>query len=83
MRPVVVPASGGSDGQPPRFMFKPEVTALTNRSFPTLWKWMRAGQFPLSLDVGGKTAWYASEVNDWIANRPRSQFKSVACDVHD
>jgi predicted DNA-binding transcriptional regulator AlpA len=29
----------------------------------------------LSFDIGTKTAWLESEIDDWLRNRPRSQFK--------
>jgi len=38
---------------------------------------MRAGTFPLPIELGppgGRSsmiAWYADEIHDWIANRPR------------
>jgi predicted DNA-binding transcriptional regulator AlpA len=77
MRRVIIPDSsdGDGDGDPPRLMFKPEVVRLVGHSFPTIWKWMRAGNFPLSFVVGVKTAWRADEVNAWLSSRPRSKFK--------
>jgi len=74
---VAVPdiSDGDDDGEPPRLMFKAEVTALVGHSFPTIWKWMRAGNFPLSFDVGSKTAWYEHEIRAWLTSRPRSVFK--------
>jgi predicted DNA-binding transcriptional regulator AlpA len=46
-------------------------------AYSTVWEWMRAGTFPLPIELGppgGRSsmiAWYADEIHDWIANRPR------------
>ena len=82
MSRVVYAEAGGDEPRPQlgnmlRLIHKPEVLRLTGVTFPTLWKWMRAGTFPLSFDVGGKTAWREDEVGDWIRNRPRSTFKEA------
>jgi predicted DNA-binding transcriptional regulator AlpA len=61
--------------RPAKFIFKPEVLKLTGYTFPTIWRWMRDGQFPMSFDIGTKTAWSEDEINDWLANRPRSNLK--------
>ena len=61
--------------QSSRMIFKREVTELVGHSYPTIWSWMRAGTFPLSFDVGGKTAWLQSEIDAWIVSRPRSSLK--------
>ncbi|HXB77784.1 MAG TPA: AlpA family phage regulatory protein [Bradyrhizobium sp.] len=65
-------------GQP--LMFKPQVLELLGGlAYSTLWEWMRAGMFPLPLELGPRggrsstIAWHADEIHDWIANRPRRQ----------
>jgi prophage regulatory protein len=80
MARVVYADAGGDEPRPQlggmlRLIHKPEVLRLTGVTFPTLWKWMREGTFPLSFDVGGKTAWREDEIDVWLRNRPRSQFK--------
>jgi predicted DNA-binding transcriptional regulator AlpA len=57
---------------------KPQVLQLIgNPAYSTVWEWMRAGRFPLPIELGppgGRSsmiAWYADEIHDWIANRPR------------
>jgi predicted DNA-binding transcriptional regulator AlpA len=59
-------------------MFKAQVLALLgDPSYSTVWEWMRAGLFPLPIELGPRggrsstIAWYADEIHDWIANRPR------------
>jgi prophage regulatory protein len=69
------PDDGGTTAPRSKFIFKPEVLKLTGYTFPTIWRWMRDGQFPLSFDIGTKTAWLESEIDGWLASRPRSTFK--------
>jgi predicted DNA-binding transcriptional regulator AlpA len=61
-------------------MFKAQVLALLGNPAPsTVWEWMRAGKFPLPIELGpsggrsSSIAWFADEIHDWIANRPRRQ----------
>lgn len=63
---------------PPRLLSKAEVCAIANVSFPTIWSWMRAGTFPRSRVVGGKSAWLSTEVENWLANLPRRALKGDA-----
>jgi len=74
MRPVVVPDADEAPA-PLKLIFKAEVIKRVGFTYPSLWKWMKRGTFPLSFDVGGKTAWSESEIDAWIASRPRSKFK--------
>ena len=76
MQRVAVPdGSGDEPPSPPKLIFKPEVLRRIGCTFPTLWRWMRNGTFPLSFDVGGKTAWAEHEIDAWLATRPRSNLK--------
>lgn len=82
-RPPMQCLDGGDDGAtqqqptsaPSRIIYKPEVMRRCGVSYPTIWKWMIAGTFPRSFDVGGKTGWLESDVEAWILNRPRSRLK--------
>jgi predicted DNA-binding transcriptional regulator AlpA len=64
-----------------RLLLKPQVLELLNVGYPTLWGWMREGEFPLPLELGppgGKTtklAWLAGEIDAWLASRPRRKFR--------
>jgi predicted DNA-binding transcriptional regulator AlpA len=73
--PVVAPVVDSD--MPTTLIFKKDVVARVGFSYPTLWNWMRDGIFPLSIDVGGKTAWRESEIDHWLATRPRSKLKGV------
>jgi prophage regulatory protein len=54
----------------PHLLDKHEVCAIANVSFPTIWSWMRAGTFPRSRVVGGKSMWLSSEIDAWLADLP-------------
>jgi predicted DNA-binding transcriptional regulator AlpA len=55
---------------PVRLISKGEVLAITGVTFPTIWSWMRAGTFPRSRIVGGKSMWLSTEVEHWLAGLP-------------
>ena len=57
---------------------KPQMLALLgDPAYSTIWGWMKDGLFPLPIELGPANsrstmiAWYADEVHDWIAARPR------------
>jgi predicted DNA-binding transcriptional regulator AlpA len=58
-----------------RLLDKAEVCAITNVTFPTLWAWMRAGTFPRSRIVGGKSMWVSTEIESWMAALPIRRLK--------
>jgi predicted DNA-binding transcriptional regulator AlpA len=62
----------GQRAPPPdvRLLSKAEVCAVANRSFPTIWKMMRAGTFPRARVSGAKSFWLSTEVENWIAALP-------------
>jgi predicted DNA-binding transcriptional regulator AlpA len=64
-----------SPGGEVRLLSRPEVLSIVGVTYPTIWAWMRAGTFPRSVVIGGKSAWIASEIEDWLANLPRSRLK--------
>jgi predicted DNA-binding transcriptional regulator AlpA len=53
-----------------RLLSKAEVLAVVGVTYPSLWAWMRAGNFPRSRIVGGKSMWLSSEINEWLARLP-------------
>jgi predicted DNA-binding transcriptional regulator AlpA len=71
------------DGAPAdiRLIFKPELLELLHVSYSSIFGWMRAGKFPLPRVIGpgtGRTsrvAWYASEIQAWLASRPQRVMK--------
>jgi predicted DNA-binding transcriptional regulator AlpA len=53
-----------------RLLAKPDVLAIVNVSYPTLWSMMRTGKFPRSRIVGGKSMWLSTEIDAWLAGLP-------------
>jgi predicted DNA-binding transcriptional regulator AlpA len=53
-----------------RLLDKAEVCSIANVTFPTIWAWMRRGQFPRSRIVGGKSMWRSDEVAAWMSALP-------------
>ena len=59
-----------------RLLAKPEVLLIAGGiSYPTLWSWMRAGTFPRSRIVGGKSMWRSDEVQAWLDALPLRPLK--------
>ena len=62
----------------PKLISKRELLQIVPLSYPSIWNRMRRGEFPRSIkldDTGAKVAWILSEVEEWIASRPRVQLK--------
>jgi predicted DNA-binding transcriptional regulator AlpA len=62
---------------PPRLLSKSDICAIANVSFPTVWQWMRAGTFPRSRIVGGKSMWLSSEIDAWMRALPVRPIKPL------
>lgn len=60
---------------PMRLLSKSEVLAIAGVSYPTIWSWMRAGKFPRSRIVGGKSMWVSTEVDEWMQRLPLRPLK--------
>jgi len=69
----------GARAPPPlaaeRLLTKREVLDIVGLSYPTVWAWMRAGRFPRSRIVGGRSMWRSSEVDAWLAALPMRPLK--------
>jgi predicted DNA-binding transcriptional regulator AlpA len=63
---------------PVRLLGKREICAIAGVTYQVVWKWMRAGSFPRSRVVGGKSKWLSSEIDQWLANLPVRQLKGDA-----
>jgi predicted DNA-binding transcriptional regulator AlpA len=64
-----------------RLLSKRQVLDRVCVTFPTLWKWMRAGTFPRARVIGGKSVWLEHEVNAWIAGLPVRRLKGDASEI--
>jgi prophage regulatory protein len=58
-------------------IFKGELLDRIGVAFPTIWRWMQDGKFPAGVQVGGRTAWYENEINEWLASRPRREYRKA------
>ena len=53
-----------------------EVMALTGLSRTTIWRRVKVGDFPAPVETTPDTiAWYRSEVETWMAKRPRRTYR--------
>lgn len=43
-----------------------EVKRRVPLSDATLWRWIKAGEFPKPMKIVGKNFWRADEINQWI-----------------
>lgn len=48
-----------------------EVRHETGLGRSTIYRFMKAGQFPVAVSLGGSVAWWESEIADWKRRRPR------------
>jgi predicted DNA-binding transcriptional regulator AlpA len=74
----------GARAPPPvRLISKRAILAITGLTFPTIWKMMRAGTFPRSRIVGGKSMWLSNEIDAWLANLPVRALKGDDANVEE
>ena len=61
---------------------KRQLLELIPLSFPTIWKEMRAGRFPLPVKFGdgpnAPSAWYEDEVCEYQAGLERAEYKPAS-----
>ena len=52
---------------PPRFIRLPQVVEMTVLAKSTIYKWIRLGEFPKQIQLGGKSVvWNERDVIDWM-----------------
>jgi predicted DNA-binding transcriptional regulator AlpA len=61
--------------KPDRLLDRNELQRMIPFTYPTIWKWMREGNFPRAKNTGGKITWLESEVEEWIKSRPLQPIK--------
>ena len=62
-----------------RLLRREEVEARCGIARTTIYRLMRAGQFPEPLRVGPRAVrWRASEIEAWLASRPRARGEGAA-----
>ena len=53
----------------------PAVEKITGRSRSSVWRDIRKGKFPAAVQIGDNAVgWYAHEIHEWIASRPRAAY---------
>ena len=56
-----------------RLLHRAEVEAKTGLGRSTIYRLMRQGEFPTPIKIGPRAVrWPQSELDDWLANRPRA-----------
>ncbi|MGY8683422.1 AlpA family phage regulatory protein [Bradyrhizobium sp. UFLA05-153] len=60
--------------KPSRLIDRDEVLRRVPLEYSTIYRLMRANDFPQARIVGGRSAWLESEIEAWIANRPARGF---------
>ena len=60
-----------------KLIYKSKVLEMTGVSYPCIWSWMRLELFPLGRKVGGRTAWFQDEVEEWLENLPKQELKPL------
>lgn len=56
---------------------KKKLLALVPRSYSSIWNMMRRGEFPLSVRIGDRVYWRWTEVEKWLDELPRSEYRGV------
>lgn len=55
-------------------LLRSEVIARTRLSQTTLWRLVRAGDFPRPVNLGTRrVAWFEDEIDQWITTRPATK----------
>lgn len=57
-----------------KLLRKAEVLEMVGVSYPTIWRWVRAGSFPKPISMGERSMWVMDEVQAWILSLPRRQY---------
>jgi predicted DNA-binding transcriptional regulator AlpA len=58
-----------------RLLLRNEMLDRVRLSYQKVWRMMRDGVFPRSVNLGVKVAWYESEVDVWLASLKRTKLK--------
>ena len=57
-----------------RFLTRQEVQALTKLSRSTIYRLMRAGEFPEPIRIARRSVrWHVSEIENYLAQQPRAK----------
>jgi predicted DNA-binding transcriptional regulator AlpA len=59
-----------SASKPTRLIDRDEVLRRVPLEYSTIYRLMKANDFPQSRVIGGKSAWVEAELEAWLINRP-------------
>jgi prophage regulatory protein len=66
-------------GKPSKVLRQHEVCDRSGFARNTIWKKVRAGEFPSPLDLGGgRIGWLEHEIEAWLQSRPRASWAPQA-----
>lgn len=66
-------------GRPSKMLRQSEVCERSGYARNTIWKKVRAGEFPAPRDLGGgRIGWIEAEVEAWLQSRPRASWAPQA-----
>ena len=64
--------------EPDRLIGRKELCRFLGVSYPTVWKWLRAGKFIPAIDCNGIPKWQLSAVRSWVNAQPRRVVKPLS-----
>ena len=66
----------GNGAEPTQWIIRlPDVLRRTGLSRTSIWRKVRAGDFPAPVALGPNAiGWFAGEIAEWLSNRPRRTY---------
>ncbi len=58
-----------------RWLTRKEVCEKVHLCYVTIWRLLKAGDFPRGRNVRGKILWKESDVDAWLESQPRQTLK--------
>lgn len=67
-----------SDTKSEKILSRSDVVERVGVSYPTIWTWSKAGQFPAARSLGtghgGRVGWLQSEIDAWMKALPIREY---------
>ena len=61
-----------------------DVAAKVTVSVPTIWNWVKAGEFPKAFSIGANvTVWDEADIDNWLTSKKESQNGSSREAAHE
>ena len=58
-----------------KWLTRTEVCSKTRLCYVTIWRLLKAGDFPRGRNVRGKILWKESDIDAWLEAQPRQRLK--------